>query len=276
MVKIATINILYKLEEWEQRRTLLVDGLKGQQADLIALQEVKLPEDTSAFLASELNMPYVYLVPFQSSSYKKTNSIGIAILSRYPFIIQGMVDLQSQGRRMQYVQVEVDGQPLVLCNGHYYWYPGSHQERVKQIELLLNWKNTLPVDMPIVAVGDFNGTPETSAIMLMKQHFTSAYYAYHNQEPEYTCPTLLARRDWKKVLSQAVLDLIFNQTLKPWRGTLDYIFINEKLRVINCFLILNQPALGDPTLYPSDHFGIAAELQYNHPLHPHKVQIQSL
>jgi hypothetical protein len=39
------------------------------------------------------------------------------------------------------------------------------------------------------------------------------------------------------------------------------VFINQHLRVQNCQLILTEPAPNDPTLYPSDHFGIAAELE---------------
>lgn len=65
MVKVVTINILFEMEKWAQRRELLVEGLAAQQADLIGLQEVKLPEDNSAWLAQQLNMPYVQLVPYK-------------------------------------------------------------------------------------------------------------------------------------------------------------------------------------------------------------------
>jgi len=40
MVKVATINILFDLKEWIQRRELLVEGLMAEDVDLIALQEV--------------------------------------------------------------------------------------------------------------------------------------------------------------------------------------------------------------------------------------------
>jgi endonuclease/exonuclease/phosphatase family metal-dependent hydrolase len=261
MVKLVTINILYDLKEWELRRTLLVDGLVAKQADLIALQEVKLPENTAAWLASELGMPYVHLVPNPDSKDFNGVGVGNAILSRHPFVQQAVVDLQSQGRFAQYVQVNIDGQPLVFCNGHYYWHPGHHPERVKQVQLVIDSLNNFPASMAIVAVGDFNGTPETPAIKLMKQHFISAYANYHGDEPEYTCPTPLPRRNWKKVLHLFIRDLIFNRTLRPWCGTLDYIFINKNLRVRSCELILNQPSAQSTTLYPSDHFGIVADLE---------------
>jgi endonuclease/exonuclease/phosphatase family metal-dependent hydrolase len=65
VVKVVTINILFEMEKWAQRRELLVEGLAAQQADFIGLQEVKLPEDNSAWLAQQLNMPYVQLVPYK-------------------------------------------------------------------------------------------------------------------------------------------------------------------------------------------------------------------
>lgn len=256
MVKVITINILFELDEWEQRRKLLVSGLAAEQADLIALQEVHLTKKTGDWLAEELGMQYVYTVPFLKLSPHSV-PYGIAILSRHPFIQQESLDLQSQGRFAQYVEIAPARQPFVFCNGHYYWHPGTHPERDKQIQLLLNW---LPTQMPVTAVGDFNGTPETSAIELMRRHFVSAYADFHGQEPDYTCPTPLAGRKRRKFLRHVWRNLKVNHTLIPWRGTLDYIFVNQHLRVDDCRLILTNSATGD-SLYPSDHFGIAADLE---------------
>ncbi len=261
VVKVVTINILFDMEYWTQRRELLLEGLAAEQPDLLGLQEVKLPEDTSAWLAEQLSLPYVHLVPQQNSSPEGGPLHGVAILSRYPFKHQATLDLQSQGRVAQYVQVEVGGQPLVFCNGHYYWYPGPTPERVKQLRLLLDWLNALPSEMPIVAVGDFNGTPETPAIALMRERFTSAYPAYHTHEPDYTCPTPLGQRGLQRWLRKKLLNLWANRTLRDWHGTLDYVFVSQHWQVRDCRLILTSPAPHDRTLYPSDHFGIAAELK---------------
>lgn len=261
MVKVATINILFDLKEWTQRRELLVEGLMAENVDLIALQEVvTLPENTGVWLADKLDMPYVSFTP-KVNDEGIALSEGIAILSRYPFVKQEMLALKGQNRVAQYVQVAVDGQPFVFCNGHYYWYPGPHPDRDTQVQQVLDWLGQLPPELPIVAVGDFNGTPETSAIALMRQQFTSAYAAHHGQEPVYTCPTPLVRRNWKEVLWHTFRNLRFNHTLRPWRGTLDYIFVSHHLRVNNCQVILNQPASNSRTLYPSDHFGIMADLE---------------
>ncbi|MBE9118990.1 endonuclease/exonuclease/phosphatase family protein [Lusitaniella coriacea LEGE 07157] len=260
MIKVITINILFELDEWERRRELLVEGLKAEKPDLIGLQEVQLPEDTSAWLAERLEMPYVQLVPYQNNEIPGIPDYGAAMLSRYPFIQQDILDLHSQGRFAQRVRVEINGQSITFCNGHYYWYPGESPERVKQIQRLRDWLGELPPEMPIVAVGDFNGTPETRAIAHMKENYTSAYASHWGKEPEYTCPTPLSRRGWRRWLRQIILNWKANKTLKPWRGTLDYIFISSHWQVRDCRLILTQPAPFDRTLYPSDHFGLVADL----------------
>src|SRR5262249_9226929 len=119
----------------------------------------------------------------------------------------------------------------------------------------------LPPTTPIVAVGDFNATPDTPEIALMRSRFVSAYAACHVCEPKYTCPTPLRKRKplWRR-LGRWLVNLCVHGSLRGWRGTLDYIFVSRELTVRDCRLILTRPSATDPGLYPSDHFGIAAEL----------------
>ncbi len=265
-VTVVTINILRDLSRWPERGPLLVADLADLQPDLIALQEVSLPANSAQWLAERLNAgdrqgrPYtVHLCPKRSWESRRE---GIAVLSRLPVERETTLDLRGQNRVVQCVQVNVDGRPLIFVNGHYYWLPGESRERVKQIERLLAWFNAVPQEMALVACGDFNGTPESEAIRQMRTRFASAYAARHGCEPEYTCPTPLARRP--EVLLDAakvVLNLLVNRTLRPWRGTLDYIFVSPNLRVVDCEVALNRPAPHDPTLFPSDHFGLAARLE---------------
>lgn len=85
-------------------------------------------------------------------------------------------------------------------------------------------------------------------------------------EPDYTCPTPLRRigrprfREVYRGIGKYLLNLKANHAIGPWRGTLDYIFVNEHVRVMDCAVVLNDPAPHDPTLYPSDHCGLAATL----------------
>jgi endonuclease/exonuclease/phosphatase family metal-dependent hydrolase len=42
---------------------------------------------------------------------------------------------------------------------------------------------------------------------------------------------------------------------------LDYIWVRGAVRVADARLAFDRPAADDPTLYPSDHLGIAATLE---------------
>jgi endonuclease/exonuclease/phosphatase family metal-dependent hydrolase len=240
-IKVATLNMLFAPESWGERRGLMVDDLLAEQPDCLLLQEVWEP--AGSWLADRLSLPHKCFIPCQRPSGTPGLQDGIAVFSRHPFIRHEMLIL-SQGRVAQWVEIALEGQAWVVCNGHYYWHAGPHPERDRQVQRVLTWLEHLPQTMPIVVGGDFNGTPESSALALMRQHFTSAYAAYNGREPGFTSPTPLSC-DWEK----------------PWRGTLDYLFVNRYLRVLDCRLILNRPSHHNFRLYPSDHFGIAAELE---------------
>jgi endonuclease/exonuclease/phosphatase family metal-dependent hydrolase len=101
----------------------------------------------------------------------------------------------------------------------------------------------------------------------MRQQFVSAYAAQHGHEPDHTCPTPLAHsgratfRNIYRGIGEFILNPKTNHTIGPWRGTLDYVFANKQVRVMDCDVVFNHPAPHEPTLYPSDHFGLAATLQ---------------
>jgi endonuclease/exonuclease/phosphatase family metal-dependent hydrolase len=155
---------------------------------------------------------------------------------------------------------------VALANGHFFWWTGHHPERVRQVERLLTWLELEAAGRPVVVCGDFNSTPDTPAIALMRRRFASAHAAAHGREPDYTAPAPLLRPEHpiKKAIVQT-MSLFANRTLRPWRGTLDYIFVSPGVRVLDCRVVLDQPASGDPTLYASDHFGLAATLEVEAP-----------
>ena len=42
---------------------------------------------------------------------------------------------------------------------------------------------------------------------------------------------------------------------------LDYIWVRGAIRVVDCRLVFDRPDPTDPTLYPTDHLGLAAHLE---------------
>ena len=271
---VVTINILNDLSLWRERGPLLVDQLFALDADLIAMQEVSLQGEDSSnahWLAERLNEcrenpekvpPYeVFLCP-KTGIYEKKEAI--AILSRLQIKHHESLDLLTQNRVAQIVQFRLENCDLLLVNGHFFWEPGISEKRQDQVELLLDFLDTQPVDQPVIICGDFNGMPNTPAIERMRQYFDSAYKIVHKQEPEYTCPTPLPQSGQVKIRKVVTRLAGLRPKLDPeWRGTLDYIFVDPRLQTQECEVVLNQPADDNPEIFPSDHFGLFALILIN-------------
>lgn len=265
IIRVATVNILNDLSRWDARRTLLARGSDALSPDLIALQEVTDPlgRSTAHWLAGELGGYSVHVCPKSGWGRKRE---GIAVLSRLPVEGHEALDLRSQQRMAQFVRVRAGGSPVVLVNGHYHWLPGAHAARVRQIGRVLDRVHALDPGTAVVACGDFNGTPGSPAIALMRQVFISAHEANHGSEPEYTCPTPLVSGDRVRgAITRGLLRLFTNRPDGLWRGALDYIFVSPDVRVVECGVFLDCPSPEDHTLYASDHLGLAASLEIPSP-----------
>lgn len=257
-VSIVTFNLLNKPSRWEQRRRLIAAELEMLQPDLIALQEVSLLENSAHWLADRLGG---YTAHVSSRTGPLQGVEGVAVLSRLPVEQCSTIDLQAQHRVAQSLVVRVGHAQLLLVNGHYYFHVVDHIKRVRQVQHLLSWLGHSKRDAPVIICGDFNDTPGSRSIALMQQHFVSAHQARHGREPDYTCPTPLRyeRSAVRNALSR-LGNYALNQSLQLWRGTLDYIFVNAHLQVLDCHTVLERPHPHDLTLYPSDHVGLRANL----------------
>ena len=265
-LSVVTLNILNDLTLWNTRRSLIVDQLAQLDADVICLQEVSRWDESSNahWIAEQLNesqsKPYeVYLAPKTGAFEKKE---ALAILSRVPVKRHEVFDLLTQNRVAQLVELRVNGERVLLINVHFFWQPGESPARQEQIELLLDWLDTQPVQLPVMICGDFNGLPESPGIQSMKEYFDSAYKIVFGKEPEYTCPTPLPRS--KRVKIRSVVSSLLGKRPQhdpEWRGTLDYIFVDPRLQVEGCRLALDSPSENDAEIYPSDHFGLMAQIK---------------
>lgn len=266
---LVTINILNDLTFWEVRGSLLVEQIIELNPDLIALQEVSLQRGGSNahWIAEKLNqrranpekqVPYDVLLCPKTGVFAHRE--GLAILSRLPVKQHECLDLLSQNRVAQVARFRLESRELLLVNGHFFWQPGVSPQRQKQVELLLDFLDTQPIDFPVIVCGDFNGLPGTPAIERMRRYFDSAYNFVHKTEPDYTCPTPLpdSRRVKIRHTVGALLGLRNPKSDPDWRGTLDYIFVDPRLQTQDCQVVLNHPAANNPEIYPSDHFGLWA------------------
>ncbi|PJF48945.1 MAG: endonuclease/exonuclease/phosphatase family protein [Chloroflexi bacterium] len=259
MFKLVTFNLLNKPSRWHDRRKLIVRELAELQPDVIALQEVSLPHNNAEWLADQLGGYTVHTSPKTGALAKRE---AVAMLSRLPVEGCHTLSLVAQSRVAQAVRLRVGDRPIVIVNGHFMFHVYDHIKRTRQVQRVLNWLRLAAASYPVVVCGDFNATPEMRTIRMMKESFSSAYEVAHGREPEYTCPTPLVYRFHaaRKGLS-LVGNLIAHRQPEPWRGTLDYIFVDDNFHVRSCEVVLNTPASSDPTLYPSDHVGLCVTLE---------------
>ncbi len=265
ILRVATVNILNDLSRWDERRTLLAEGLAALSPDLIALQEVADPlgESSAHRLAGVLGGYSVHVCPKTGWGRKRE---GIAVLSRLPVEGHDVLDLLGQQRTAQFVRVRAGGRPVVLVNGHYYWPVGAHSAQVRQVGRVLDRVKALDPGTSVIVCGDFNATPGSRAIKLMRQTFASAHQDRHGREPDFTCPTpLISGGRVRRMATRGLLRLFSIQASDLWRGSLDYIFVSPEVRIVECGLFLDRPSPDDPTLYASDHFGLAATLKIPSP-----------
>ena len=134
--------------------------------------------------------------------------------------------------------------------------------RVRQVQRVLDHVKGLDPETAVIACGDFNGTPGSPAINLIRQTLVSAHEVHHGTEPAFTCPTpLVSRQRIRGTVTRGLLRLFTNRPGGSWQGTLDYIFVSSEVRVLDCGVFLDDPSPKDPTLYASDHLGLAAVLE---------------
>ena len=87
-IRILTLNLWQRYGEWAERRSVLIDGIRAKQPDLVAFAEsIKTGEydQTVDLLGKGFNVAH--------SSARDTNGMGISIASRWPIQEVQEVDL---------------------------------------------------------------------------------------------------------------------------------------------------------------------------------------
>jgi endonuclease/exonuclease/phosphatase family metal-dependent hydrolase len=247
-MKIATLNLRHHNDRWEERFPLVVDTLLHANADLVGLQEVSIkvgPKDQAQLIADAINArsnQLHYKVYFTPTREVTQDQEGIAILSRLPVESFESIALPGPWRVAQRITVRQEGRLLCFANTHLHHEPWRDESiRLPQAAALMEWVNGQPC--PSVISGDFNAEPDSTTILHIKQSHCSAYESVHGTEPNLTYPTPLV------------------VPLPAHTNTIDYLFYSpDALQVTACEKIGTQSAPLDPTLYPSDHYGLCAEM----------------
>jgi len=253
---VATLNIRNIADRWSERLPLLLADMAALQPDVIGLQEVVFAAQQDRVLGAAGEGCYESF-----RAWAGRPEYGNAVLIKEP--LRGLeperFDLDHR-RSAQLVEVALPGSEpgtdvapqgsarLAFVATHLHHEVPDEEIRDEQAAALTSWLDGRPgaAGQATVVVGDFNAEPTEPAYRRMASAgFRSASVEANGREPAVT---------WPSGIQAPAMDT----DGEP--GCLDYIWVRGPISVQACRVVFDRPAVGDPTLYPSDHFGLVASI----------------
>ena len=233
-------------KRWKERRELIVRQLGQLRPDLFALNEICIPEQTGRWLqqaaGQRLGLEYALVQQSKANASSRLDAEGI--LTRFPVIETANLDYLARDAVAEVVRVNVEGTLLDIYVTHLYASRGEDPLRHYQVEQLLEWIRTRDGVEARVVCGDFNATLDMPSARLMASVF----------RPTQTDPTAFTPLQEKGGEPSHPYWTRFDRCI-------DYIWVTGPIRVLSSGLCFNQSSPDDPTLWPSDHLGVWADLE---------------
>ncbi|HUQ43066.1 MAG TPA: endonuclease/exonuclease/phosphatase family protein [Candidatus Limnocylindria bacterium] len=241
-VLVATLNLRNIADRWPERIPLLVADMAALQPDLIGLQECVFAVQQDRMLGAAGAGRYE-----SRRGWAGRPEYGNAILGKEPRELGEGVRLDL-GNNRSALRVPVSlpsGARLDYVVTHLHHLVPDEATREGQARAITEW--LAGVEGPLIVVGDFNAEPVEAAYRVMQDAgFRSAHAEANGAEPAVT---------WPSGIQAPGMDVDGDP------GCLDYIWIRGAITAESCSLAFDRPAVGDPTLYPSDHLGLAARVR---------------
>jgi endonuclease/exonuclease/phosphatase family metal-dependent hydrolase len=257
-LRVATLNLWNVSEPLAERRILVEEGLARLRADVVGLQEVVDAPEAAGRQAHELAARDGYHVAYAAEAPFRDGSLGNAILSRYPIVGREARALPHPDGEVVRCVLRAD---LALPEGllHFFCAHLSHRadegwKRERQVEALDAFVRESSSALPRIVVGDLNADPDSSEIRFLTGKATlggrSTYYqdaAAIVGAPE---PTWSRRNR-------------FTAPYGEGDRRIDYVLVTHARAdgrgvVERCRLAFAEP--GPDGIFPSDHFGVVAEV----------------
>jgi endonuclease/exonuclease/phosphatase family metal-dependent hydrolase len=239
---VATLNIRNLADRWDERLPLLLADMAALQPDLMGLQEVVYPLQQDRLIGAAGERRYE-----SHRAWAGRPEYGNALLVREGLAVDAVERLElGLNRSALRAVVTLPEATVLMAVTHLHHVPADEAERDDQARQLLEWLASGPVTDAQIVVGDFNAEPdEPAADRIRSNGYRSAFAEVNGADPPVT---------WPSGLQAPGMDTDGDP------GCLDYIWIRGAIRVVSARLAFDRPAVGDPTLYPSDHIGLSAEL----------------
>lgn len=239
-LRVATYNVWFDPFESKRRCEAVLSILASENADVIALEEVTQP-----FLEVVLKTPWVREQFWVSCDHvDPTLRYDVMMLTRLParFLAHNLTSIM--GRRMHTLELETTEGLLAIAGVHLESMRDMTPTRLTQIDECLP---LLAKAQSAIWLGDFNAAPETEEDARIRAHFADSW-ADLESAPGYT-------RDTTR---NTMLARIKNDR----HQRIDRVFVKSDCLVPEQIKLLGtKPLDGDAgEVFPSDHFGLVADL----------------
>lgn len=245
MFRIASLNLEQDHKRWDARRPLVLREIERLAPDIVALNEVCVPRQTARGLWRDMQATGTgrwHLVQ-QTRVNGLADLEAEAILTRFSVIETANLDFRTRDIVAAVARVIVQDRPVDVYVTHLYMSRGDDALRLHQVQRLLDWIESRSDVADRIVCGDFNATLDMPSARLMARHF----------RPTQTSPTAftpLADRDGS----------VSHPDRARMDRCIDYIWVSAGLSVVASGVGFDQPSADDPTLWPSDHAGVWADL----------------
>ena len=265
-VRVATLNVWGRHGAWDERRSVLVEGFRELQPDVVAFQEaIKTEEYDQVVDLLDPNFNVVH------QSGRGTDATGVSIASRWPLGEVREMDLHVSPRldsapgwigsaAVAEIFAPSPVGPLLFVHHKPSWQWGFERERELQAVAAAHFVEELVGErrIHVVLAGDFDAVPEAASIRFWtgKQALsgTSVCYrdAWESTHPGDPGHTFTPRNP---LVASGEMPLELGRRI-------DYIMVRRgdhrpTLEVTSCERIFDEPVDG---VWASDHFGVVADL----------------
>jgi endonuclease/exonuclease/phosphatase family metal-dependent hydrolase len=243
-IHVATLNILNLADRWSERLQLILADMAALQPDVLALQEVVYVMQQDRLIGAAGEGRYEAI-----RGWAGRPEYGNSLLVRSPLAVRAPERLDlGLGRSALRATLGLPGGSSALIVVTHLHHPGADEAaRDEQTAALIDWLDRATTQPVTIAMGDFNADPgEPTYARMRGAGFRSAFAEANGQDPAVT---------WPSGLQAPAMDT------DGVPECLDYIWLRGEVRVQSARLAFDRPDPEDPTLYPSDHFGLSATLE---------------
>jgi endonuclease/exonuclease/phosphatase family metal-dependent hydrolase len=241
---VATFNILNLADRWVERLQLILADMAALQPDVLGLQEVVFVMQQDRLIGAAGEGHYATL-----RGWAGRPEYGNSLLIREPLAGRDVerLDLGLQRAAHRTVIELPAGASLLVAVTHLHHAVPATAERDEQAVALIDWLARAPGTDATIVMGDFNADPaEPAYSRMVAAGFRSAFAEANGAEPAVT---------WPSGLQAPAMDT----DGEP--DCLDYIWLRGAVRAVDARLVFDRPHPDDPSLYPSDHVGVAAHVE---------------